>query len=479
MIQAGTARADITPDPEVTGIPVHDPLEAKAVVVRDESTAAAIMSCDVRSIRWDFIDRLRKAVEKSTGIPYRNTVVHATHNHTNLAVWRHHFNNVPPDAPWEPAELLDTLLDRMLQCFVTANSRRRDVLVSIASGTAEGIAASARVELKDGRWHWVKGNSPMARRDEIARRGPFDPELLVLRLTQPDGAHVAHLVSFACHPTADIGGSHGIGADYPGFAMRRIEERFGGTALYLNGPNGDIHPADYMTRRGVEFAQDLGRILADAVIALDNRFNDSEQAVVRTACRALRLPRRRRSTSTELKALLEERQALCDELGVRVGPAINLEQFLPLYRRYLEGDRSEAARVEDYLRLVRTMERICSNDVDVRTTRGMREEGLRSMLPDGSDEEHVAVELQACRVGDMTLVFLPGEQMAQTGLDIKADSPFARTAVVSFTNGGIGYVPTDDMFEHGVYPVQYSIVDRGATGMIRAAAAEALKELGP
>ncbi|MEW6358170.1 MAG: hypothetical protein AB1696_17690 [Planctomycetota bacterium] len=477
MIQAGAARADITPDPKLTDIPVHDPIEARALVVRDESTAVGVMSCDVRSIRWDFIDRLRKRVEESTGIPFDHVAVHCTHNHTNLAVWRHHFNNVPPDAPWEPADVLDDLMDRMLACFREAHADCREVRVATASGAAEGVAASARVALKDGRWHWVKGNSPMPHDDEIAGRGPYDPQVLVLRLIAPNGEHVAHVVNFACHPTADIGGSHGISADYPGFAMRNIEHEFGGIALYLNGPNGDIHPADYMNRRGMEFARDLGKILSDAVIALDGQFKEDHAPRVGAAKVPLTLPRRRRSTSAELHALMEERQRLCDELAVRVGPAMNLEQFLPLYRAYLAGDLSQAGRVADYLRLLRTMERICANAVDVGTVHGMPEEGLRHMLPAGSDENQITIEVQAFRVGDMAFVFLPGEQMAETGLRIKADSPFDATAVVSYTNGGIGYMPTDDMFEHFVYPVQYSITGKGATEVIRCGARQALEGL--
>ena len=97
MIFAGVSRTNITP--RVEGIPVHDPLEAKALVLRSESTAFAVMSCDVRSIRWDFQDRLRREASQRTDIPYEHIAIHCTHNHTNLSIWRHHFNNVRPGAP--------------------------------------------------------------------------------------------------------------------------------------------------------------------------------------------------------------------------------------------------------------------------------------------------------------------------------------------------------------------------------------------
>ena len=474
MILAGVSRTDITP--RVDGIPVHDPLEAKALVIRDGATAIAIMSCDVRSIRWDFQDRLRREAARRMGIPREHVAVHCTHNHSNLAVWRSHFNNVRPGARWEPP-VLDELLEQMLHCFDAAAADMKEVVVSSAAGTADGIAASACVRLRDGRAHWVKGNSPFPWRDEIVGRGPCDPSVQVMRLTQPNAAHLAHIVNFACHPTADIGGSEGIGGDYPAYAMRSLERRYGGVALFLNGPCGDIHPADYMTRRGVEFAQDLGATLADSVVALEGRFDKDQEAELGAVHVPLALPRRKRDTAAELDPLLKQRRQLLDELSVRVGPALSFEHFLRLYQHPAGHAPREADRVDDYLRLVRTMERICSNAVDLATVKGMPPNGLDPMLPVGSDGENIAVELQAFRVGSMAFVMLPGEPFAQTSLDIKAASPFAKTAVVELTNASIGYVPTSDVFEHFVYPVQYSVVAQSAADLIAERAAEALRAL--
>jgi hypothetical protein len=473
MLMAGAARVEITPD--VAGVPVHDPLEARALVVRGEPAAFAVLSADVISLRCDFVRRLREAAAARIGIPCEHVAVHCTHNHNVFAAWSHLGLKGQPGDEWAPA--LDGLLEQLLGCFEAAGVGARQVAATVAAGTAEGIAASAHVRLEDGGVHWVKGNSPMPWRDEVAGRGPYEPRVLVLRLAEPGGGVMAQVVSFACHPTADIGGSDGIGGGYPAYAMRALEARYGGTAVFLNGPSGDVHPADYMMRRGVGFAQDLGHRLADAVVGLEDAFEGVGEPVVRAARGRLELPRRRRSTSAELEALLRRRHELLDELSVRVGPALNFEQFLPLYQRYLAGDRSEARRVEEYLRLLRAMERLCANAVDVHTVRGLPETGLRLLLAEGSDEEHIAAEVQAFRVGDVAVVLLPGEHFARTGLEIQAASPFAKTAVVAFANARIGYVPTDDVFDHFPYPVQYSLIDRGTTSLVQQAALDVLGQL--
>jgi len=50
--------------------------------------------------------------------------------------------------------------------------------------------------------------------------------------------------------------------------------------------------------------------------------------------------------------------------------------------------------------------------------------------------------VQAFRIGDLGLVALPGEPFCQTGLNIKAKSPFKQTMLVGMANDYAGYVTT-------------------------------------
>jgi len=62
----------------------------------------------------------------------------------------------------------------------------------------------------------------------------------------------------------------------------------------------------------------------------------------------------------------------------------------------------------------------------------------------------VPVEVQAIQIGPSVFVSNPGELFCQAGLDIKAGSHFPQTRVVSYANGAVGYVPTEDSFgPHG------------------------------
>ena len=89
--------------------------------------------------------------------------------------------------------------------------------------------------------------------------------------------------------------------------------------------------------------------------------------------------------------------------------------------------------------------------------------------------------IAALRLGDAAaFVFLPGEPFVETGLAVRAQSPFAITAVVGYAEETIGYVPTDQAFVEGGYETTYgrwSVVSLGSEPVLRAEAAALLREL--
>ncbi|HVJ67732.1 MAG TPA: hypothetical protein VM510_07105, partial [Caulifigura sp.] len=88
--------------------------------------------------------------------------------------------------------------------------------------------------------------------------------------------------------------------------------------------------------------------------------------------------------------------------------------------------------------------------------------------------------LQAFHIGDLALVSSPCETFCETGLAIKADSPFKPTFVVELANGYNGYLPTPEHHAWGGYETwrarsSYLAVD--AEPKIRGALLELLKKL--
>jgi len=94
--------------------------------------------------------------------------------------------------------------------------------------------------------------------------------------------------------------------------------------------------------------------------------------------------------------------------------------------------------------------------------------------------EPLRATLGAVRLGDASLVLLPGEPFVEIGLAVSAASPFPFTAVAGYAEEYIGYIPTDRAFDNRGYetgPGRWSRCARGAEAAMRDAAVELLKSL--
>ncbi|MBP1991014.1 neutral/alkaline non-lysosomal ceramidase N-terminal domain-containing protein [Paenibacillus eucommiae] len=103
-------------------------------------------------------------------------------------------------------------------------------------------------------------------------------------------------------------------------------------------------------------------------------------------------------------------------------------------------------------------------DLPLRQMNEFQEEEIARKWPDGVDYflssyqllkakniPSYKASLTGIRLGEIALITCPVELFVELGLYIKRKSPFAHTAIVTLTNGCLGYVPTLQAFEHGGY----------------------------
>jgi len=90
-LQVGVAEIDITPPVgyrmagyfnERLATGTHDPLHAKAIVLRQGKEQVALVSCDLVGVSLAVTTNARVQASRRTGIPVSNIVVCATHSHT-------------------------------------------------------------------------------------------------------------------------------------------------------------------------------------------------------------------------------------------------------------------------------------------------------------------------------------------------------------------------------------------------------------
>ena len=74
----------------------------------------------------------------------------------------------------------------------------------------------------------------------------------------------------------------------------------------------------------------------------------------------------------------------------------------------------------------------------------------------------VEIRLTTFRIGDMVLAGISGEVMNEIGSNIKKQSPYSSTTIVTHCNGSSGYICTDKAFPEGGYEIMVTHLMPGA-----------------
>jgi hypothetical protein len=236
--QVGVASRDITPSPELLqgsriwlwgygedGFPqrmtpsalVRDPLLARAVVIRDSGGGlAVIVAVDLGSLELTLTHDVRARVAASRGIPVHAVCVNVSHTHSapvisTIPTWWHG----PTGGHDRP--------DPEYRSYV------EDQLVGVIEDAFDALAPA---DLWFGR-----GRSGINANRHAGVDG--DQTLDVVRVSDDAGQTRAVLFAYPAHPTT-LDDLTVLSADFPGEARLRVEQRWGGTAVFLQGFGGTV-----------------------------------------------------------------------------------------------------------------------------------------------------------------------------------------------------------------------------------------------
>lgn len=439
-LRAGVARSDIT---DTEAGPVNDPLFAKALVLEDGDTTAAIITIDavalgeIGTIGNDFVDNVRARLGDDLGIPAQNVLINASHCH---------------------GVVCSDVEDRTVEAVTAAARDLVPVRVGYGRGHEDRISENRRLRLRSGAEADVRHAYCLPADAEIVSVGTIDPEIGLLRLDRADGGALAVVYNFACHPIIGVADG-GNTADISGFASTVIEDNLGPdtTALFLQGCCGDINPVWYRDVDHPRDAEPLGNQLGLSALKAARSIQTRDDADLRIHHQTLALPR---ADHRPRIAALRERQARC--LASLQGTSLNLKTFLaqrakysldpefPSYdgHRYLHDratgrvdldrlDELNRANMDRYEANVHVMEELTRLQVNL----GLLE--MHQAHREAAGQDTLTVEVLGLRVGDFVLVTFPGELSVETGLGLKSRSPHEHTCVAAYTNGYIYYAPTE------------------------------------
>ncbi|MCS6850001.1 MAG: hypothetical protein NZ700_02390 [Gemmataceae bacterium] len=451
QLLAGAATAVITPNLGVslagsmqdrTATNIHDDLHARCLVLDNGETRLAFVVLDLIAARKDWLSEIKHQIQGFTGIPMGNILISCTHTHNAVTP-------VPVFQSNPEKEYLKWAGPRIADAVRVAVNRLQPARVGWAVGREDRVIFNRRYFMKPGVKlpspfpgieDQVKMNPGPGNPDILKPAGPIDPDVAVLavqKVEKPAGQPLAVLASYALHYVGGIPGSD-VSADYFGAVADMLTDRLGAprrdprqpfVGILANACFGDINNID--VRQRLKQPYQYHQLYAVAEIVSKAIYETWRTIVYHDW-----VPLGAKDKSVEL--------------AVRKPTAEEVSQAKELLAKAPQGP-------------LRTLPEIYARET--------------IQLLEWPDKFQTPV--QVLRVGDLGVCALPGEPFCQTGLDIKAKSPFAATMMIGMANDYAGYLPTEEQHALGGYETwraKSSFLEVQAATIIRDTAIELLQE---
>jgi hypothetical protein len=424
-LQAGAARRVINP-PLGTGKgglrlfgdpiqAIESDLTATVLVLAAGDEKLALIATDLGLMSMAEAGRLRDGVAEALGVPTSHVLLNMSHNHSSPALpeWMA-MTDSPEDAALR-VRYERELGRRLVEAAVEAAGGVRPA--RIGTGWGESRIGVYRREVRDGRD--VLGEVP---------GHPIDSSVGVFRVDDLDGRPIAVAFRYSAHPVTVGGRSAVASTDFPGPARDVLERSLGGLALFLQGCGGNVNPAvgigwevdcrDTKNRVGLELGGEALKVAA--------------------AIRTDRRPGERRPLGNIPNILFTPWEPVGDDPPGRlaaVEDAVALD-FVDLPS--LAEAKAILARWQDALET-----RLQGDAQSWELRAAQKYEHWARQLVAAVEDGHPTCELrvQVLRVNDAVVVAMNVETFFETGLDIRAGSPFVDTFVLGYSNGVVSYLP--------------------------------------
>jgi hypothetical protein len=410
VFRAGAAMSNITPPLGVGivggwGTPsathIHDELHARCLVLDDSETKLVFIIVDNLGLSREVIDQAKGLITNETEIPASNVLISAIHTHSG---------------PRAEGDYQKFLVRRMADVVRIALNNLEPANIGWGVGSVPDHVFVRRWVMKPG----TDLPDPFGGQDRVKMNpGHNNPGLLkpaaepdtdvsFISVKSKDGRPIALLGNYSLHYVGGVPSGH-ISADYFAVFADRIQELLKAdrqdppfVGMMSNGTSGDVNNINYAgePERNPPYAK-MRRVAEDVareVFRVHNQIEFHDWVPLKAACEEL-------------------------TLNVR------------------KPDQKMIANAQDVLK----------RPDDVKTNRPHEKvyaERITRLLewPDQID-----IVLQTFGIGDLGIATTPFETFSDTGLEIKAKSPFKTTFTIELANGYYGYLPTPEQHELGGY----------------------------
>ena len=369
-------------------IKIHDPLYLKCVSISNEKETVFIITSDLIGFSPEFIKSVKNEIYKKLKINPSKILITASHTHTGPIMEDAYYYSEKP-LPDYISLLKKKIVGGIIQCL----NDKEDGIIKFGKGRVNIGIVNRRKKTEDGIKMMPDFN------------GPIDDEVSVIKFERKDGSPKVIFFNYTCHPTTLSTDIYEISADYPGVAEREIENYYKGSiGMFSNGCCGDVRPAiiENGKFKGGSFndIEKMGKILFSKVIEICEKAEIIESSDIISLLKNFKFPLE--------KSLIPENER-------------KLYEVCKFYREKLKINLSEKW-IEFMKEKLRKKEKF---------------------------KDYVKGDLHFIKIGDIFILGLPGEVMVEIGLKLKEKNK--NLIVCGYSNGLIGYIPTENGLKEGGY----------------------------
>jgi neutral ceramidase len=404
LIRAGASRVNITPKkeelaPNILGI--NDSIYARAIVIDNGQTSAALITVDVGSLRDNNWKNITQRLNKELGIPEQNVLLTATHTHS---------------VPYNVGG--DRLEQKIFTAVKEAKSKLQPARIGFGTGVSYININRNIIDPKTRRW-WEGPNYD----------GHSDKTVAVMKIEAVDNTPIAVYYNYAMHAVI-TGQLDLVSGDVPGAASRYIEDSFDNkvVALWSTGAEGDQNPVYYQQTydlreiRIKDYAkkgQDISNSMPSGGTGLD------------------------RSNPVVIK-LMNQQKEISNSMGLFLGEEV----------KYVMRN---TPRTESSMKISAAQKEI---KLPGRNRTNTGRAGYPGTYTSG---DSVSIRIGVLLLGDIALTYVNGEVFSPIATKLKKESPYAHTVMATVTNGSAnsGYIPDDAAFGTYTFEVLSSRLEPG------------------
>ncbi|MBR2634788.1 MAG: hypothetical protein IKD31_04335 [Clostridia bacterium] len=391
---------------------VMDPIYLTCIAFRQEKEAYLIYTMDLVGSYEEFTEPVRLQISKATGIERDHILLNGTHTHSSVSA--RDVENVGI------ARYREDFCAWAIEAAQMALEDLSPAEASFGSMQTQGMVWMRHYKMADGSFAGANYGS-FKNSTIVGHAGEANGEMQLIRFHRGAyGKKDVVLMNFPAHGTIN-GSSIQLSADFPGPARDYVAEKTDTLVAYFIAGAGDQVPTSRIPEENFSrdyrvYGEEVGRLavetLKQMVPAEGTDFRFLRRAVV---CNSNKADLDRAEEAVEVSKIWKQ-----------VGG-----------RGTKEG--REAAKAHGFSSVYE----------------------VTAILNRMKFDETRTLELYALAIGNISMIFAPYEMFGASATQIKRDSPFDMTFIVSCSQNHAGYLPDEFGWFLRCYEAQITKVERG------------------